>query len=132
MNDTLKFLVSLAVGAVVVFVGVSLAADQPLGGGVDYNRFVSVSTSTSKSVTTSDTLIMATTTARCFLELANDSAFTVYLSFGSDKAAVAGKGIELFASTTRKIDQTNLYVGAIHGIAVGGTANVLLTEAICN
>jgi hypothetical protein len=80
------------------------------------------SVSTGVSVGTTDTLILASSGGRIWAQIANDGANVVYLNVGA--AAVVGKGIRLPVGGTFTINAENMYVGALHAIAMTGATNV--------
>lgn len=99
-------------------------ASQALGGSVPGGptgsgggtRFTNIPLNSNVVVTTSSTLVAATSTARQYLTIVNDSANTVYISEG--QAAVGSNGIRLNASGgSYEINALNLYTGAIYAIA---------------
>lgn len=95
--------------------------------GVVDNRFVQQPTRLSASCGTSSSVIVATSSARSYLVLVNDSANTVYLSLGTP--AVGSQGIRLNGSGgSYEMDSEGLYPGAVHCIA-SSTSVITITEA---
>lgn len=78
------------------------------------------------SVATSNTQVAASNVGRVYMIITNDSANVVYLSLG--QAAVSGSGIRLAVGGSYAITQSNLFVGQINAIAVGGASNVSIYE----
>jgi hypothetical protein len=131
MNTRGKIIVGVIIAgllAIALVTFLNLKKADKFGGATDYAAISSFNTSTAVNVTTSNSLIQATT-SRQYCIISNNSAFSVYLALTGDAAATANSGILLSASTTFEISQekNNLYAGAIRGIATGGTAQVLLS-----
>ena len=83
---------------------------------------------TAVSVLTTSTLIIAANSKRHGLTLVNDGAYPVYLFFGAGPA-VANSGLRLNANGgATQLDCNALWLGAVYGIAVGGTSNVTVAE----
>lgn len=98
-------------------------ADPALDSGTATSSVITVGTSASVRA-------VATSTSANWIMLQNNSANSVYLRFGADKAAAANTGVLLTASSTLQLstDQYNMYRGSITAIATGGTASVLVNE----
>ena len=101
-----------------------------LSGSINFPAITAMSTSTSRTVTTSSTQILATTTysnnyCSQYIEIVNDSPRTVYLGLNGGAPAVYNSGVMLSASSTYRMiaDDGNLYLGNIQGIS-SGNANV--------
>lgn len=72
----------------------------------------------SATVGTGSTLVLASSTARLYAVIVNDSADPVYLAIGN--AAVSGKGIRLNANGgSYEMDSLNLFTGAVNAISGG-------------
>lgn len=94
-------------------------------GSTEEVRFNQANTQTGVLVTTSSTLVLATSTGRQYAYLVNDSASaTVYLSMNKGAAAVLYSGIALKPGMSYTINTTNGYIGAIYGI---GTTSATTT-----
>lgn len=104
---------------------------QGIGGpsSATFNRFEGVATSSQMTLAAAtDTRILATSTSRAYVEITNDGATTVYLSFNSDKAAASQMGLTLNSSSTMKLlPGENLYSGSIRAISAG-TPTLTITE----
>lgn len=128
MKTSIKIIASIAIVALIGFAGYSYGvkkATSPVGG-VPINEF-STGTNSAVSVTTSTTAIATSNVGRQYLIIVNDGAYPVYLGLGA--SAVASTGIRLNANGgSYEINQDNLFVGAINGIAVGGTSVVTVFE----
>lgn len=112
----------LMLGMVISFAPRQVLADA-LGqswrfGGIPTNTKVDLGVNTSA-------LLIATSTARSYAIITNNSANTVYISLGRD--AVGSNGIRLNANGgSYEINAQNLYFGAIYGIA-STSSNVDIT-----
>ena len=85
-------------------------------------------TNATVTVTTSTTVILAANAARQYAVIVNSGSNPVFLGIGT--AAVADKGIYLAPSGgSFEINQDNLLINAINGIAVGGNSNVTVVSA---
>jgi len=119
----LVFGIAVAVFVLIVFnvAPVNLGArDNIFSGGV-------TNASSTVATTTGGTLILAANYDRQYVSLCNDDATNpVYVHFASATTSVVSKeGYKLKATECYEIDTSNLYVGAIYGIATGG--NVVIT-----
>ncbi len=75
----------------------------------------------------SSTSVMSSNSNRVAATFVNDSNETIYLALGS--TATMNQGIRLSANGgTFRIDQTNLYTGAVSAICAGGGKNLCTTE----
>jgi len=84
-------------------------------------------TNSNATVTTSNTVVVASNTARKYLCLVNSGSNPVFLGLGA--TAVADKGVYLAPNGgSFEINTDNLFIGAINGIAVGGSSNVTIFE----
>lgn len=89
-----------------------------------------LSSATNESVTvgTSTTAILAANGQRHYAAIINSGSYPVYLGIGAE--AVANKGIYLAPSGgSYEINEQNLFIGAINGIAVGGDSNVTVVHS---
>ena len=85
-------------------------------------------TNSAVSVLVSSTKIIDVNSKRHGLVLVNDGAYPVYLFFGAGPA-VASSGLRLNAAGgSIQLDSSSLWVGAVYGIAVGGTSVVTVAE----
>lgn len=115
----------VAVGLFFVF-NVNHKTEAPLGAS-NAPTILKTATNTNVSVLTSSTTILANRTSRSHAVIINDGTNIVYLALGA--TAVANKGIRLNANGgAYEINDQNLFIGAINGIAVGGTSNVTVVE----
>ena len=81
------------------------------------------------SVAAATTLVLAANESRVNAVFVNDSSEVIYLSRGN--AAVVGRGIRLNANGgSYEIDASNLFVGAINGIATGAGSNLTVSEGV--
>lgn len=103
-------------------------ANQPVKsalGNADLNRYIKAPTNTAVTCGTGSTLAAATSTARQYLALVNDSANTIYLGLGV--AAVSGSGIRLNAGGgAYEMGVDTLFTGAVYCIASSGSAMTVL------
>lgn len=98
---------------------------QKVGGGIAV-EIPGVATIASSTVTTSSTLVLATTTSAVYRAVVNDGATTLYISVGSP--AISGKGIRVNANGgVVEFGGDALLTGAIYGIS-SGTINVTTLE----
>lgn len=94
-------------------------------------RYGTEATSKSLTVETSSTLILNRESKRIAVEISNPSTEDVYLQLG--KNAVVGEGIYLQSGGGKfRLDLNSLYVGDIHGIADGASADITVIEIIDN
>lgn len=93
-------------------------------------RFFTYSTSSSKLVANSSTLVVATNTARAYLEISNIASKPIYCSMlGGDQnqAAVMYSGMTIFASSTMYIrSDSNPYTGPVYCIAEANASTTIL------
>lgn len=139
MNKALKALLItiVAFGAIFALVQVTatktavsvvqqVQATKSLGN-AELNRFIKAPTNTAVSCGTSSSLAIATSTARTYVALVNDSVSTIYLGLGV--GAVGSNGIRLNASGgSYEMGVTGLFTGAIYCIA-SSTAQMTVVEA---
>jgi len=132
MRNNYKILYSLAVlfillVIVVVISNGKLSTNSVSLGSINEsqsNLFLTVATSSGMTVTTSSSLVTASSTNRSYYVIVNDGSNTVYLQF-NDKDATVGSGIRLNANGgSYEINPDNLYRGAIRAIASGGSSNI--------
>jgi hypothetical protein len=99
----------------------------PKAGSADFNSFYRIPTNTLVTCGTGSTLAIASSSARQYTALVNDSSNSVYLSLGS--AAVSGSGIRLNANGgSFEITPDNLWTGAIYCIASGSSNLSVVTN----
>lgn len=131
MNKSNDNFILAIVTIIVIFTGTFFAnlatkKSSTLGAAIA-PTILKTATNTNVSVATSSTAILAKNTARNHAIIINDSSNVIYLGLGT--AAVANKGIRLNASGgSYEINGDNLFIGAINGIAVGGSSNVTVLE----
>lgn len=130
MNKTIK-IVSIGLVLVGIFFAfkVSHVSTPTVSqfGSANAPSILKTATNTNVSVLTSSTTILANRTSRSHAVIVNDGTNVVYLSLGA--TAVANKGIRLNPSGgSYEINEQNLFIGEINGIAVGGTSNVTVLE----
>lgn len=133
MSEYLKKTVSIVLVTYLVLGGLTWLLPEKfepnLGGGprpYDAQSYLSAST-TSFTLGATSARLLATSTARGYAVITNNSAENMYLNF-SDIAATANNGLLITASSTYEIDTDNLYQGAITGISPSGDISVLITE----
>lgn len=134
MKTTTKIFASILGAAVLFALFVSAGYLNTAPGKVTadaiYNNYITkMSISNVVSVTTSSTLVLATSTARSYAIFSNDSANPVYLALNNGLPAIADSGILLNASSTYEIRDVNGYIGSVYAISKGATSNVLVTAA---
>jgi hypothetical protein len=109
----------------------SQEAPQSLGSSSD-NVLPALPTATRVFVNSTDTTVVASSSARVALELFNASgatttAQTVFCNYG-DRPATLYSGFSLSATTTKVYLLDNLYRGAIHCIAPANGALITVTD----
>ena len=81
------------------------------------------------SVAVATPLVLAANESRVNAVFVNDSSEVIYLARGN--AAVIGSGIRLNANGgSYEIDASNLFVGAVNGIATGAGSNLTVSEGV--
>jgi hypothetical protein len=131
MNNN-KFIGFIATAALVasliaVFLVLRPQTTGPKAGAADFNSFFHIPTNTSATCGTGSTLAVASSTARQYTAIVNDSANTIYISLGA--AAVSGTGIRLDAAGgSYEIKPDNLWLGAIYCIASGSSNLTVITN----
>ncbi len=105
--------------AFMTYVGDSKPADQSFGSDAS-SGFVKAATSTNALISTSSTLLTATTTGRLFGRISSPYG-TIYCNMDNGKAAVAKSGIAIATGTSYIIGtaEDNLYRGSIFCISDG-------------
>lgn len=139
MNKALKALLITIVAFGAIFATVQITATRTADsvvkqasvskslGNAELNRFIKAPTNTAVSCGTSSTLAIATSTARTYVALVNDSTSVVYLALGVP--AVGSNGIRLNASGgSYEMNVGGLFTGAIYCIA-SSTAQMTVVEA---
>ncbi len=97
------------------------------GDGISITSNFTVPTTSSSTVVSTSTLIVATSTARNYLSISNDSNNVIYLSIGG--VARVGKGIRLATGTTYEMKTgQNIFTAAIYGVATA-SSNVSYIES---
>lgn len=131
MNKIEKIILGLIVVGLLATVTMvmNLGSAQITVGGMSSNngRFSSLGstgTSTEVLVTTTSAQLVATSSAREYVEITNLSATPIFCSANGDTAAVLYRGIAIMASGTKVFGQDFGYTGAIRCI---GTANASTT-----
>lgn len=126
MTTNVKALIAILV-AIIIGLLYTSGGNIPtkLGGSINYPAVESYSTSTAVTVTTSNTMVQATT-SRTACIISNDSARAVYLSLMGGNPATNNTGVVLQASSTLTLSSelATAYYGAIFGISPAGNANV--------
>lgn len=137
-NNSLPFafvivFVLIIVGAVYLFTSIrgGIPSDN-VGSDIGATRFVKANVSSAISVTTSSTLVLATTSSAQYREITNLSGAAIYCSLDNGKVAVQYTGITILASSSYIMapDKENMYVGAVRCIAPSGTASTTAFERI--
>ena len=116
----------ILIGVILIgfFVGININSSGITFGSGE-NIFTGGVTNASTTVATSSTSVLARNVSRQYAIICNnDGTNFVNLSFHAS-AAVATEGIQLAAGECYEINSTNLYKGAIYGIA--DTAAVVVT-----
>lgn len=95
------------------------------------NLFFIVATSTSETVGTSNTLVLATSTGRTFARIANTSSSAVTCLYGNGNAATVNNGFIINASSTFEMNQLSepVYTGAVSCISDTGASDKIYIEA---
>lgn len=132
-NVSLAAKLSLAFGlgffALMVFMLQIYHTPDASADSLDNNYIGRMSTSTAFTVAGTSVQILATSTARSYAIISNDSSVPVYLSLNNGIAATAHSGIFLAASSTYTINNVNDYIGGISAITTGSSVQVLVTAA---
>lgn len=81
-------------------------------------NFATMASSSGILVNTSDTMLVATNTARLYLRIANISSKPISCNLKNGAPAVLYTGVTIFASTTLEIDEDKFpYTGAVRCIS---------------
>lgn len=133
--DTFKVLFGIAVVGLLSLITFSVLTGSPktaqnhsFGDIISGQSTYTISSTT--NVTSSDTLVQATTTSRQYCRYTNIGVATIFLAFMGDAQAVSGNGIALVASSTFQMTNADLslYRGAIH--AITATPSILTWSCI--
>lgn len=129
-----KILIAFGIAALIVCTAVltavlvsnSYKSNGVVGSDIGATGYVTAATSSKMAVTTSDSLVLATSTERQYVLIANPSSNTLFCTLNGGKPAVTGTGITIFASSSLeiKIDTQPIYRGAIRCLSSGSTVNV--------
>ena len=119
---------------ILVIAGISLAllgvgtilSQRNLGDSALPNTFLSATNSSVAVSAATSTSILALNGVRQYASICNDSANTVYLSFGA--TAFASKGYRLATATCLEINNTKGFLGAINAIASSSTSTLTTIE----
>lgn len=109
----------------VLFVVTTQSPSEKLGASINIAPVQAFSTSTSVTVTTSNTLVFATS-SRTYLAITNGGPQSVWLNL-TGTAATVNTGILLTASSTYEMstEKGNPYYGAINAISAGTASSIL-------
>jgi hypothetical protein len=110
----------------------SLPTSAPRLGAVDNNVLPPAPTATKVFVGTADTLVVASSSNRVYLEIQNISGATttpqlISCNYG-DRPSVLYEGLSIFASTSKVFNLDNLFRGAIRCRANAAGAVVSITD----
>lgn len=124
LNTIISLCLIIIIG---IFVFTNRSVDKSLGSSGAVVPQATFATSTSYTITSASTYVEASTT-RTYYSFTNASPSTIYLAFLGGNAAVAGKGVTIFASTTYEMTpaKENLYYGAIRAITDAGANGTLI------
>ena len=88
--------------------------------------FYGVGTSTAETVATSNTRILATSTARTWAKISNNSQYPIFCAYRNGNPAALNQGFLINASSTYEMDGLNspVYTGAVNCIAQGNAAAI--------
>lgn len=128
MNKKILIVLSILFIAIVGFIAVSAtkSSEDPKLGGTNTSFVMFAPSNASSTVTTSSSVVLATSTGRLYAAIVNDSANTVYLGIGTP--AVIGKGIRLNANGgSYEINESNQFQGPVYGIS-SASSNLTITE----
>lgn len=121
-----KILVIAGIVLALLGAGTYFSSSKSFGDSALPNTFLSATNSSVAVASATSTAIMSLNGVRQYAAICNDSANTIYLSFGS--AAVASKGYRLATTQCYEINNTKGYLGAIYGIASSSTSTVTTIE----
>src|SRR4051812_33811479 len=127
MKNITTLMLAIAIVALAAVIAFKVNAPALVKAAADIIFIPQITTSTGVYVATTDTTVVATNTARLYLELANVSGATttkqdIYCA-PNGVAATSYSGWTIFASSTKVFSVDNDYTGAIHCIApVNSTA----------
>lgn len=123
----------MAAAVVVLSIQVRHLAQQSQSyGSASDNVLHNEPTATKVAIGPTDTLVVATSTGRTYLEITNISGATgtpraIYCNIG-DRASALYEGIVLFPSTTKAFDLDNLLRGALRCRTQAGTTTVTVLD----
>lgn len=108
----------------------NVSRNQSLGSFETSNAYTAAQTSTGVLVTTSNTVVLATSTSRSFVRISNLSGNTIYCNTDNGKPATAFQGYMISATSSLSFsdNDSNLYRGAINCIAIGGSASTTVFQ----
>ena len=110
----------------VLVIGMVLANSKENIGG--FSSLENTGVSTGVLVTTASTQMVATSSAREYVEIANLTASAIYCNANADKPAVMYKGIVIMASSTKVFGQDFSYTGGIRCIALGNASTTVYSK----
>lgn len=95
------------------------------------NLFFVVATSTSETVQTTNTLVLATSTGRTWARIANTASNNITCIYNNGAAATINNGFIIAASSTFEMNQLSepVYTGAVSCISDTGATEKIYIEA---
>lgn len=111
-----------------LFGGYALTHQQStsFGEGSTLNNYYAVPSNASSTVGLTSSLITATTTARSYYQITNNTGGVLTISVGTP--AVVGKGVVLANTGTWTMNTSKIFTAAIYGISTA-TGSVSILEA---
>lgn len=120
---TLGIIAAVAVSYYSFSYAVGFVSKGKLGDSGFPNQFISATNSSSSVSAATTTAVLAYNPVRQYASICNDSANTVYLSFGVP--AVASKGYRLASAACYELPS---YLGAVNAIASSSTSTLMTLE----
>lgn len=121
-------MVALLAIAVIFLAGIDLGtktAPSYAGvGGDGINLFFAVGTTSTETVGTSDVTVLATSTARTWALISNNSGNALLCNYGAPVTGMGG--FVIAASSTKQLDSNALFTGAIHCVAQAGNSSIFV------
>lgn len=93
-----------------------------------FSSLENTGTSTSVLLTTSGAQMVATSSAREYVEIANLTAAAIYCNADNDKPAVMYKGILIAASSTKVFGQDFAYTGGIRCVSSANASTTVYAK----
>lgn len=125
----ITILTILVISTLTYVIDINISSPVSLGDSGQSNVIRAMNVSTSSTVTTSSSQILATSTSRVYAAIVNDGANPVYISLAGSPA-IAGSGIRLNAlGGSYEINFSNLVISGITAISTGGSSNVTVTAS---